>query len=147
MGTEARPARGPGLGLGWTRVATAVAEAVPPAEIERIWLFAPVRQEDREWGTAVIGRRAIGDRLRVYTARYMLVIRGRERGQGRVAVEEIGESPGGVIDEVIRGVQERAGETEPPVEVATALWYETEPVVGTAEIGPGEHLIREDVSR
>ena len=131
-------------------MATAVAEAVPPAEIDRIWLFAPVRQEDREWGTAVIGRRAAGDRLRVYTARYMLVIRGRERGQGRVGVEEIGESPGGVIDDVIRGVQERAGETEPPVEVATALWYGAELGAGTAERGPAgtvvpaEHLLRED---
>lgn len=143
------------LGAGWARVAASVAQAVPPAEIERIWLFAPVRQEDREWGTAVIGRRAAGDRLRVYTARYMLVVRGRERGQGRVAVEEVGESPAAVIDDVIRGVQERSGEAEPPVEVATTVWYGAEPTVpgasGESEPGgavsPAEHLLREDAPR
>ncbi|HXV86339.1 MAG TPA: hypothetical protein VD793_06555 [Gemmatimonadales bacterium] len=137
------------------RVATSVAQAMPPAEIERIWLFAPVRQEDREWGTAVIGRRAGGDRLRVYTARYMLMVRGRERGQHRVAVEEVGESPAAVIDEVIRGVQERAGEADPPVEVATTVWYGPEPtapgVGGENEPGgaatPAAHLSHKDPTR
>lgn len=113
----------PGLGLGWTRVAHAVAEALPRAEIARIWLFAPVRQEEREWGTAVIARRAEGNRLRVYTASYVLVIRGRERGQGRVSLVEVGESPSAVIEQVIRGVQERAGESAPPVEIEAGVWF------------------------
>jgi hypothetical protein len=104
-------------------VATAVAEAMPPAEIARIWLFAPVRREEREWGTAVVARRSQGERVRVYTASYLLVIRGRERGQGRVTLLEVAESPAAVVDEVIRGVQERAGETEPPVEVAPGVWF------------------------
>ena len=155
MGTGARPTRAAGLGPGWARVAASVAQAVPPAEIERIWLFPPVRQEDREWGTAVIGRRAEGDRLRVYTAGYMLVVRGRERGQGRVVVDEVGESPAAVIDDVIRGVQERAGEADPPVEVATTVWYGADPtapgVGGEHEPGgaatPAAHLLRKDPSR
>jgi hypothetical protein len=106
-----------------------VAEAFPPTEVERIWLFPPVRQEDREWGTAVIGRRGERDRLRVYTARYMVMVRGRERGQGRVAVEEIGESPAPVVDDVVRGVQERAGEADPPVEIATTMWFGAAPLL------------------
>lgn len=115
--------RAPGLGLGWTRVATAVAGAMPAAEIARIWLFAPVRREEREWGTAVVARRAVGERVRVYTASYTLVIRGRERGQGHVNLLEVGESPAGVVDEVVRGVQQRAAEAEPPVEIAASLWF------------------------
>jgi len=107
-------------------VAAVVAEAMPSAEIARIWLFAPVRREDREWGTAVVARHGAGDRVRVYTASYTLVIRGRERGQGKVALQEVAESPAAVVDEVIRGVQERAGEAEPPVEVAAGVWFEEE---------------------
>ncbi len=122
-GARVAAGRAPGLGLGWTRVATAVAGAMPAAEIARIWLFAPVRREEREWGTAVVARRATGERVRVYTASYTLLIRGRERGQGHVSVLEVGESPAGVVDEVVRGVQERAGEAEPPVEIAASLWF------------------------
>ena len=115
--------RAPGLGLGWTRVAPAVAGAMPAAEIARIWLFAPVRREEREWGTAVVARRADGERERDYTASYTLYIRGRERGQGHVSVLEVGETPAAVVDDVVRGVQERAGEAEPPVEIAASLWF------------------------
>lgn len=125
METAARPhaAPSPGLGLGWTRVARAVSEVVPREEIVRIWLFAPVRREEREWGTAVVARRAEGDRLRVYTASYVLAVRGRERGQGRVSVVEVGESPSAVVDQVIRGVPERAGEPSPPVEIDAGVWF------------------------
>lgn len=122
--TAARPdAASPGLGLGWTRVARAVSEVVPREEVVRIWLFAPVRREEREWGTAVVARRAEGDRLRVYTASYVLAVRGRERGTGRVSVVEVGESPSAVVDQVIRGVQERAGEPSPPVEIDAGVWF------------------------
>ncbi len=113
-----------GLGIGWMRAADSLADAVPPIEIEGIWLFPPVRREEREWGVAVVSRRAENDRRRIYTVSYMLVMRGRERGQGKIAVEEVGESPLSVVQEVIRGVQERAGETEPPIEISPGLWYE-----------------------
>lgn len=105
------------------RVAAAVGEAIPRAELERVWLFAPLRQEDREWGTAVLARRGEGDRVRVYTASYMVVLRGRERGQSKVTLEEVGEGPPEVLEEIVRGVRERSGELEPPVEVPVALWY------------------------
>lgn len=119
-------ARGvPGLGLGWRRVADAVAQAVPTAEVERIWLFPPVRREEREWGTAVIARRVRDDRVRIYTASYLLIVRGRERGQAQVVVEDVGETPDEVLSDVIRGVQLRASEEEPPVEIAAELWWES----------------------
>jgi hypothetical protein len=113
----------PGLGLGWTRVAQAVGERVPVETIDRIWLFAPVRREEREWGTAVVACRTDGGRLRIHTASYIIVIRGRDRGQGRVTVEEVGDSPPDVVHEVIAGVVERSGEVEPPVEIALELWF------------------------
>ena len=116
----------PGLGLGWTRVATALAERIPADAIERIWLFAPVRREAREWGTAVAACRTDGPRRRVLTASYILIVRGRERGQGKVAIEEVGESSVDVLHEVLAGVQERAGEPDPPVEIAPELWYGAE---------------------
>ena len=113
----------PGLGLGWNRVAQAVRERIPSEAIDRIWLFAPMRREEREWGTAVVACRIDGDRLRIYTASYMMVIRGRERGQGKLSVEEVGDSPTDVVHEVIAGVLERSGEVEPPVEIAPELWF------------------------
>ena len=112
-----------GLGLGWTRVAEALRSSVPAAEIVQIWLFPPVRKDEREWGTAVVARRVDEGRLRIYAASYVLVVRGRERGQGRVQVEDVGETPDDIVREVLTGVQERAGEAEPPVEVDVALWY------------------------
>ena len=80
----------PGRGPGWSEVAAAVAARVPPAEIDTIYVFRPIKRDGREWGTAVVTRQSseTGGRLRVYTARYMLVIRGKERGQSKVEVEE-----------------------------------------------------------
>lgn len=124
--------RAEGLGLGWSRLAVAVAERMPVDEIEHIWVFPPVRREDREWGTAVIARGADQGRLRVYTGSYLLVIRGRDRGQGQVAVAEVGESPETVLADVVHGVPERAGEDEPPIEIAPALWFRTDDESTTA---------------
>lgn len=110
-------------GVGWARLAAAVASEIPTSEIERIWLFPPVRHEDREWGTAVIARRVAPGRFRVYTGRYVVVLRGRERGQGRTLVESVGEGPDEVVRDVVRGVQDRAGETDPPAEMLPSEWY------------------------
>ena len=73
----------------------------------------------------MIARRApdAGGRLRVYTARYMLVVRGKERGQSRVELEETGLSPAEVIARVIQAAAERTGDAEPPVAVGPATWY------------------------
>jgi hypothetical protein len=121
----------PGRGPGWAKLAEAVGARVPPAEIETIYLFRPLKRDGREWGTAVIARRGAegGEsdgtgRLRVYTARYMLIVRGKERGQCRVEVEETGLSPAEIIAQVIQATADRSGDPEPPLAVGPAVWYE-----------------------
>jgi hypothetical protein len=113
----------PGLGQGWARVAGALAEKIVPADIEGIWLFPPVRREEREWGVAVISCGKDDNRSRIFTASYMMIVRGREKGHGKVAVEEVGESPVTVLEDVLRGVRERAGEVDPPTEITPDLWF------------------------
>jgi len=125
-GAGDHPPVAPGRGPGWAKLAEAVAKQVPPAEIETIYLFTPLKREGREWGTAVVARRSAegGGRLRVYTARYMLVVRGKERGQSRVEVMETGLSPAEVIAQVMQATADRVGDPEPPVAVGAAVWYE-----------------------
>lgn len=142
-------ARAAGLGIGWTKLTSAIAEALPVTQIERIWLFPPVRHEEREWGTAVIAVRVDENRSQVHTGTYILIIRGRERGQAHVSVEEVGAGPDDVLPDVIRGVQERAGEAEPPVEIAPELWFpaETEDPAHpdtTRESATGDERVRID---
>ena len=121
-----RAAVAPGRGPGWAKLAEAVAQRVPPATIETIYLFRPWKREGREWGTAVIACRTEdgGDRLRVYTARYMLIVRGKERGQSRVEVEETALTPADVVARVMQAAADRTGDAETPVAVGPAVWYE-----------------------
>jgi len=118
----------PGQGPGWAKVAAAVEAEMPPAEIETIYLFRPIKREGREWGTAVVTRRSApagGEgRLRVYTAKYMLIVRGKDRGQAKVEVTEVGLSPAEVLAQVMQATADRTGESEPPVEVGPGAWYE-----------------------
>ena len=114
-----------GTGPGWAQLATAVAAQVPPAEIETIYLFRPLKREGREWGTAVVTRRAEeGSRLRVYTARYMLILRGKERGRWKGDVEEVALSPAEVLAQVMQAAVDRTGDPEPPAIVERSIWYE-----------------------
>jgi hypothetical protein len=123
-GADAGVSRPLGDGPGWAKVAEAVRAEVPPAEIETLYLFKPLRREGREWGTAVVTRRSEVGRLRVYTARYMLIVRGKERGRAKVELAEVGMSPAAVIERVMADAAERTGDTEPPVAVGPAVWYE-----------------------
>jgi hypothetical protein len=113
-----------GQGGGWAKLAAAVAAEVPPAEIESIYLFRPIKREGREWGTAVVTRRNAAGRVRVYTAKYMLVVRGKERGQSKLAVEEVALTPTEVVERVMRDTADRTGDAEPPVAVGPGVWYE-----------------------
>jgi len=54
----------------------------------------------------------------------MLIVRGKERGQSRVEIEETGLSPAQVIAHVMQAAAERSGDPEPPVAVGPAVWYE-----------------------
>jgi len=114
----------PGQGPGWAKVATAVEAEMPPAEIETIYLFRPIKREGREWGTAVVTRKTEQGRLRVYTVKYMLIVRGKDRGQAKVELTEVGLSPAEVLAQVMQGTADRTGETEPPVELGPSVWYE-----------------------
>lgn len=118
----------PGQGPGWAKVAAAVAAEMPPAEIETIYLFRPIKREGREWGTAVVTRKSapplVGGRLRVYTAKYMLIVRGKERGQARVEVTEVALSPAEVLEQVMQATADRTGDSEPPVPAGPGVWYE-----------------------
>jgi len=119
---------GIGRGPGWTELAAAVAQAVPPAEIETIYLFRPLKREGREWGTAVVTRSVPGGegRLRVYTARYMLIVRGKERGRSKVEVEEVALSPAEVLAQVLQAAADRTGDSEPPVAADRSVWFDGE---------------------
>ena len=97
---------------------------MPPAEIETIYLFRPIKREGREWGTAVVTRKTEQGRLRVYTVKYMLIVRGKDRGQAKVELTEVGLSPAEVLAQVMQGTADRTGETEPPVELGPSVWYE-----------------------
>ncbi len=116
----------PGQGAGWAKLAAAVEAQVPPAEIETIYVFQPIKRQGREWGTAVVTRKSAGPegRLRVYTAKYMLVVRGKERGQSKIEVVEVALSPADVLAQVMQATVDRGGDTEPPVELGPAVWYE-----------------------
>lgn len=116
----------PGQGPGWAKLAAAVEAQVPPAEIETIYVFRPIKRDGKEWGTAVVTRTSAGPegRLRVYTAKYMLIVRGKERGLAKVEVLEVALSPAEVLARVMQATVDRGGDTEPPVELGPAVWYE-----------------------
>lgn len=108
-------------GEGWSRLARAVAAEVPPAEVDGVWVFRAIRQEAREWGTAILSR-VEGDRRRIYTARYVHTIKGKERGKWSGALEEVGSGPVEALDQLIKGVEKRADE-EMPSRVAPEEWF------------------------
>ena len=114
----------PGQGAWWAKLAAAVEAQVPRAEIETIYVFHPIKREGKEWGTAVVTRKAADGRLRVYTAKYMLVVRGKERGQSKIEIEEVALSTAEVLARVMQATVDRGGDTEPPVELGPAVWYE-----------------------
>lgn len=112
----------PGSGPGWARLAEAVAATVPPAEVEAVWVFTPLRREGREWGTAVLAR-ADGDRRRIYTARYALNIKGKERGKFEASVEEVGSGPVEALDRLVQDAHRRIDDEQPPLPVAPEAWF------------------------
>jgi hypothetical protein len=116
---------------GWTRLAGAVAEVVPPAEVDGVWVFSPLRREGREWGTAVLSR-VDGDRRRIYTARYMLAIKGKERGKFEATVQEVGSGPLTALAQLLQDTRKRIDDEQPPTAVAPESWF---PEAKAAEAG------------
>jgi hypothetical protein len=117
------PFRGAALpGLGWERLAQAVAEILPPAEVDGVWVFSPVRRETKEWGTAVLSR-VEGERRRIYTARYVLAIKGKERGKFEASIQEVGSGPLDAFNRLVQEAQRRIDDEHPPISVPPESWF------------------------
>jgi len=114
-------ADGPGVGEGWTRLAALVAEQVPVAEMDGLWVFRPMMHEGRQWGTAVFTR-VDGDRRRIYTARYMHQLKGKERGAYSAEVTEVGSGVVETLDDILALAEHRL-EEEPPVRIPIERWF------------------------
>jgi hypothetical protein len=111
------------IGLtGWDRLAQAVAQVVPPAEVDGVWIFAPLRRGAREWGTAVLSR-LDGERRRIYTARYALAIKGKERGKFESTIQEVGAGPQEALARVLQEAQHRIDDELPPTAVPPDIWF------------------------
>jgi hypothetical protein len=116
---------------GWARLAGAVAEVLPAAEVDGVWVFSPLRRDGREWGTAVLSR-LDGERRRIYTARYMLAIKGKERGKFEATVQEVGSGPLTALAQLLQDTRKRIDDEQPPTPVSPESWF---PAVKPAEAG------------
>jgi hypothetical protein len=116
---EAAP---PAVSSGWERMAQAVAEVLPPEEIDGVWVFAPLRHGPREWGTAVLSR-VEGDRRRIYTARYTLGVKGKERGKFESSVQEVGSGTAEALQRLVQEAQRRIDDEHPPTPVPLTSWF------------------------
>ena len=120
---------------GWDRLAQAVAQIVPPAEVDAVWLFAPLRRDANEWGTAVLSR-VEGERRRIYTARYILAVRGKERGKFATTIQDVGTGPVEVLTRVLQDAERRSDDERPPTAVAPDQWFASLPQVPAGSDGP-----------
>jgi len=120
-------------GSGWERLAQAVSEVLPPAEVDGVWIFAPLRREDREWGTAVLSR-VDGERRRIDTARYVLAVKGKQRGKFESTIQEVGSGPTDALARVLQEAQRRIDDEHPPSSVAPESWFSS--VVAPADGTP-----------
>jgi len=112
----------PGTGPGWSRLAGAVAAEMPAAEVDAVWVFSTLRHEGREWGTAILSR-VDGERRRIYTARYMLQVKGKERGKFEATVQEVGRGPVEALTQLLQDAQRRIDDEHPPLSVAPEQWF------------------------
>jgi hypothetical protein len=98
------------------RFLAAVAEQIPLDRVVELYLFQPIRQGGVESGVAVIAVDADPPESRhtVFTARYRHVLKGPERGRWEVSVVAEADAPLPAVGAVVRGVQRRAGDVEPP---------------------------------
>jgi hypothetical protein len=120
---------------GWARLAGAVAEVVPPAEVDGVWVFSPLRREGREWGTAVLSR-IDGERRRIYTARYMLAVKGKERGKFETTVQEVGSGPLTALAQLLQDTRKRIDDEQPPTPVPPETWFPDAKPAGVADDPP-----------
>ncbi len=105
-----------------SRLLAVLAERMPRDEVEAVYAFPPVRHDGREHGVAVVSRVVNGDRRLVYRARYVVGLKGPERGKVMVTVEETAEAPAELLPEVLEGVRRRADEAGEAELVDLTAW-------------------------
>jgi hypothetical protein len=115
----------PNFGTGprerWERLADEAALQIPVPEIDGVWVFQPLRNGPQEAGTAIISR-VNGDRRRIYTARYVATVKGKQRGLWQSTIEEVGSGPIEALDRLLADVEKRVDEGAPTA-VPVAEWY------------------------
>jgi hypothetical protein len=119
----------------WDRLAHAVAQVVPPHEVDGVWIFDPLLRGSREWGTAVVSR-IDGDRRRIYTARYTLAVKGKERGKFESTIEEVGTGPREAVARILDEAQRRMDDEHPPTSVPPDAWFASLPREAVPVDGP-----------
>lgn len=118
------------------RFLRAITERVPVERVAELHLFPAMRQGGMESGVAVVAVEAMREAdaelephaespVTVYTARYKLVLKGVERGKWEADVVAEADAPLVTVDEVVRGVQRRAGELQDPERLSGAQLRET----------------------
>ncbi|HEV8599823.1 MAG TPA: hypothetical protein VGQ69_10720 [Gemmatimonadales bacterium] len=127
--TSISTSTGSGIGSGWERLAQALRDAIPVAELDRIWAFQVVRREGQDFGTAILSR-VENDRRRIYTASFVLTVKGKKRGQFDWSLDEVGSGPLEALDELLALVPKRSDEEEPPTPVEPAVWFPAQPAAG-----------------
>jgi hypothetical protein len=96
-----------------------------------------LRRDANEWGTAVLSR-IEGERRRIYTARYVLAVKGKERGKFESTVQEVGTGPRQAVDRILQEAQQRSDDEHPPVAVPPAEWFSCVSSAGApADVPPG----------
>lgn len=116
----------PGTGPGWEKLAEVLRQAIDPRTVDGIWVFRTMRAGPREFGTAIISQ-VEGDRRRISTARYALLIKGRQRGGFVWGLDEVGSGPLSALEELLAQVPVRGVEDEPPIPVDPLLWFPPSP--------------------
>jgi hypothetical protein len=109
-------------GSGWDRLAQTVAEMMPTNEVDAVWVFSPLRRDAKEWGTAVISR-IDGERRRIYTARYGLAVKGKDRGKFEASVQEVGSGPLEALARLLHEAQRRIDDEHPPASIPPESWF------------------------
>jgi hypothetical protein len=127
-------------GSGWSRLAARVVAELPAAEIDGVWVFPSLRREGREWGTALVSRidGELPERRRIYTARFVHTLKGKERGKFEAVIEEVGSGPLATLEQLLAGIHRRLDEAaEGPKFVAPADWLPPPPPEAADAAGQG----------
>lgn len=128
---------------GWRRLAEQAATLLPLGELDQVWTFPKLRHDRRELGTAVFSR-VQGERRRIYTGRWALVIRGSERGQFQAVIEEVGSGPLEALEALLLEVRRRVDDAEPPMPVGVREFFGDELLAAAAAVAEGPDLTGTD---